>query len=275
MLIKRNVISFRNMLSPLTLTRDAVPFLLTRASENDHSPMYNESSFIPIFRKTGFKTFWFSNQEMMGDQANSITSLSKEADVRKYAASSGKSSNLNKHLDDQLFPYLDSAITDRSDMKLIILHANGSHWNYNYHYPEKFRKYTPVTESLVQQGNSMEETINSYDNTILYMDYFVDEVIKRMEKRNSIVIYLSDHGESLGEDSIYGHGRTDVFCQRNSAFFIWCSDTYYRDNKVKCDLLRTRTGDKMSTEVLFHSMLDFAGITDVSGRVYDRSKSIF
>ncbi len=87
-----------------------------------------------------------------------------------------------------------------ADKHLFVLHTIGSHWYYNFHVTDSLQLFRPLTDSRIVTQNSEQQMLNSYDNTILYLDYFLDTLIERFEDRVAVVIYLSDHGESLGED---------------------------------------------------------------------------
>ncbi|WP_426934767.1 sulfatase-like hydrolase/transferase, partial [Bacillus wiedmannii] len=91
---------------------------------------------------------------------------------------------------------------------LIVLHTIGSHGpTYNHRYPPAFRKFTPTCETKQIQECSQAQLINTYDNTILYADYIVDKAIELLkahqEEFTTSLVYLSDHGESLGEKGVY------------------------------------------------------------------------
>jgi lipid A ethanolaminephosphotransferase len=93
---------------------------------------------------------------------------------------------------------------------LVILHTSTSHGpSYYKKYPPQFNKFTPVCESVELANCSHQELTNAYDNTIVYTDYILATLIgelKELKDYNSCMIYLSDHGESLGEDNLYMHG---------------------------------------------------------------------
>ncbi len=107
---------------------------------------------------------------------------------------------------------------------LVILHTSTSHGPlYNKRYPEQFNTFTPVCESVELSNCTKEELMNSYDNTIVYTDYILAtliEELKQLEEYNSSMIYISDHGESLGEKNLYMHGipaskraiRNSIYC---------------------------------------------------------------
>ena len=157
-------------------------------------------------------------------------------------------------------PHLESELEGRNPMQLHILHSIGSHWWYNSHYTDGFERYTPVVGSRVISSNSKEEMVNSYDNTILYTDHFIKRTIDLIRDRRSVLIYLSDHGECLGEDGYFTHG-TDRPQLHYPAAFVWYSDKYARSFPSVIGNLKKNCCKRHRTDYLFHSIIDAAGIT--------------
>jgi lipid A ethanolaminephosphotransferase len=152
---------------------------------------------------------------------------------------------------------------------LVVLHTSTSHGpSYYKKYPQKFQKYTPVCESVELAKCTQEELINSYDNTIVYTDYILAtliEELKQLQDHKSSMIYISDHGESLGENNLYLHGLPVSIApkeQLDIPFIVWVSDDSkeLKDNKI------------LSQHNIFHSVLDFLRI---ESPIYDEGMSVF
>ena len=114
-------------------------------------------------------------------------------------------------LDDILLPAFDEILNKESGKDtLVVLHTMGSHGpTYYERYTAEDRTFTPTCDTNEINKCSKEQLVNTYDNTIVYVDRFIDRVIGRLEKRDdleSAVLYVSDHGESLGENGVYLHG---------------------------------------------------------------------
>lgn len=125
----------------------------------------------------------------------------KETDSLIYV-NNGKSVYIfDQWLDEDILPLLDKQIQNKNfgRRNLFILHTIGSHWWYNIHYTHQYARWKPELKSRVLSANTKEEFFNSYDNSVLYSDFFWNEVRNRFRNRNAIIIYLSDHAESLGE----------------------------------------------------------------------------
>ena len=149
----------------------------------------------------------------------------------------------------------------------------GSHWYYNNKYTKEFEKFTPVTNSKYVGALSEEQLINSYDNTILYLDYFLNSLIEKLKKssKETLLIYLSDHGEILGENGQWFHAQNNT-ASENPAMLVWYSESFKINNpEIVKNLLNNRY-QKFSTDFLFHSILD---ISKIKGFEINKRQSIF
>ena len=206
-LSKKNVISFDKIYSPWTYTNASLLYILTRANSQDSLPMYKEKSLVSIFKKCKFKTYWLGNQTV-GDIAPFVENCDTVVLNRKYQ----NSFNYNKLLDEELLPHLECFIDEKQPLKLIIIHLIGSHWYYPTHYPDSFEVFKPVMTNKILNLENNNKIINSYDNTILYTDYILSEVIDKIKNINSVMFYLSDHGELFGENGkwLHSYGTEEV-----------------------------------------------------------------
>ena len=113
--------------------------------------------------------------------------------------------------------------------------------------------------------------INSYDNTVLYTDYIIDKLIAELRERNAVLVYLSDHGEALGEEGHYLHAG-DYPPLHNPACFVYCSPRYTALHADKINTLKENRTKRFRTDFLFHTILDAA---DIESKYLDRSFSLF
>jgi lipid A ethanolaminephosphotransferase len=155
--------------------------------------------------------------------------------------------------------------------KLIVLHIMGNHGpEYYKRYPKAFEKYTPVCRSNLLEQCSREEIANAYDNILLYTDAFLDKTIdllKRYEERYQVaLLYIADHGESLGENGLYLHGIPYALApeaQTHVAAFVWLGKGFKVLNVTR---LAARAGRSYSHDYIFSTLL---GIYDVNSTLYD------
>lgn len=154
------------------------------------------------------------------------------------------------------------------DKILVVLHTNTSHGpTYNKKYPAEFEIFTPVCNTVEMSKTSPEELINAYDNSIVYTDYLIHsaiEILREITDRRSCMIYISDHGESLGENNLYMHGVPMSMAPKEQLeipFIVWTSEG-----------MPLREIEEPGHYNIFHSVLDFL---DVETPVYDESMTIF
>jgi glucan phosphoethanolaminetransferase (alkaline phosphatase superfamily) len=186
----------------------------------------------------------------------------KECDTIIYAHPEKSVYNYNEWLDIDLLPFVAKTLEKETPKNLFILHTIGSHWYYNNHYTKQFGKFQPETKSRVINQNQPEEIINSYDNTILYTDFFLNEIIKMLENKNALMIYIADHGETLGEEGMWLHAG-DNDASKNPAFIVWYSDQYKNKYPEKVNALIQNKNLRWRTDFLFHSILSGCNIPSI------------
>ena len=199
-----------------------------------------------------------------GEPTVNIQKYLKRAELEKLCK--GKGCNY----DEVLLSGLEEQIkASKKNKILIVLHTSTSHGPlYNKKYPEEFNKFTPVCKSVELGKCTQEELINAYDNTILYTDYLLSTLInklKQLEDYNSSMFYVSDHGESLGENNLYMHGVPVSIAPKEQVevpFIVWLSDNYKELKK----------NELLSQHHVFHSVLDFLAI---ESPIYNKDMSIF
>ena len=251
-----NLVSLTDIYGAECFTHTSVPQIMTRADSANPQRAYDEQSFVTIFKDAGFRTTWIANQESVATYAYFMN----ECDTLIYVNGDKSVYTFDKWLDEDILPHLENELQDDNPTQLHILHSIGSHWWYNSHYTDEFERYTPVIKSRVVSSNTQEEMINSYDNTILYTDFFIKETIDLIRDKKSILIFLSDHGESLGEDGYYLHGADRPELHYPAAF-VWYSDKYAQSFPDMIENLKDNSDKKYRSDYLFHSIIDAADIT--------------
>jgi len=155
---------------------------------------------------------------------------------------------------------------------LIVLHQMGNHGPaYFKRYTKEFEKFTPTCKTNQLEDCTQQEITNAYDNAILYTDYFLDNVIKFLKKYDdrydTAMIYMADHGESLGEKGVYLHGLPYFMApdaQTHIGAVMWFGK--HMSKVIDANALRQRSKKAYSQDNLFHTLL---GIFNVKTKVYD------
>jgi lipid A ethanolaminephosphotransferase len=155
----------------------------------------------------------------------------------------------------------------------IVLHQIGNHGPAYYkRYPASFEKFTPTCKTNQLDQCTNEEISNAYDNALLYTDYFLSKTINLLEKNNAkfeaALFYISDHGESLGENGLYLHGLPYMIApesQTHVPLIMWFSESF-DENEINLELLKSRSKDEFSHDNIFHTIL---GLMEIKTEIYD------
>lgn len=152
---------------------------------------------------------------------------------------------------------------------LIILHCSTSHGpTYNQKYPAEFEIFKPVCQTVEISTADKKELLNAYDNTILYTDYLVHsaiETLKEITDRRCCMIFVSDHGESLGEDNLFMHGMPKNIAPKEQfeiPFIVWQNDKNTRMKELA----------EVEQYYVFHSIMNYLGM---DSEIYNENMNIF
>ena len=252
---RKDIVSLPNIYSEYTYTATSVPHILSPADSLHPEWSGTYSSFIQVLKNYGFSSTWISNQ----DNGHTYASFIHEADTIVFPNASKSVFVYDPWYDEILLPPLDQRMTRRAARNIYVLHTIGSHWYYNLHVPEPYQVFTPLTTNRVITNNTDEQIINSYDNTALYADMLLDSIIQRLQDRCALMIYLSDHGEALGEDGAYLHAG-DVEGLHRPACVIWYSASYAAAYPDKVAALHANKDKALRTDFLYYSLLSGVGI---------------
>ena len=267
---RKNLISYDSAYAQANLTSYSLPLIITRATADDADRAYREKSIVEAFQEAGYYSGYLNKQLSSALE----TRIAKASD---YAYQSNKEVDVENNYDIDLVAKLQECVSDTS--QFFVLHTMGSHFRYEYRYPAEFEQFTPVMgKSFSYLGISEEnksEFINAYDNTILYLDYFLNELIEYVDglNRSAVIVYMSDHGESFWDDdkklSLHGSYEISKY-EFHVPMLVWYSDEYQLNNSQKVENIKQNKAKTISSDAIFYSMLDIAGIKEVT----DSTKSI-
>jgi glucan phosphoethanolaminetransferase (alkaline phosphatase superfamily) len=261
-----NLVMLKDVITPVSATRLSIPVIISRKpAMQSLKDGFSEKSFLSAFKEAGFKTFWISNQVSFGKFDTPVSVFAKEADDVQFLNLGGFSGASNH--DAVLLEPLQRALADPSQKVLVVLHTLGSHWNYGHRYPKEFDRWLPSLQSLAKPeytDTSIEAQINnSYDSAILYTDWFLSHVIGLLKESTlpASLLYVADHGQTLYDKScklaLHGHNTQYEF---HVPAFVWYSGSYRERFPGKVEQLERHNGARMTTENMFHTLLDMADI---------------
>jgi glucan phosphoethanolaminetransferase (alkaline phosphatase superfamily) len=237
---------------------------LTRASARDYDRAFVEKSFVDAFKEAGFKTYWIANQSA----SNSfIRRISKDTDGEFFETTGFESDTI---YDEKLWNVFSEIVNKNEQKVLIILHTLGSHFKYNFRYPATYELFKPCLKGSFDynmiSAKNKQLFINTYDNSILYTDFFLATTMQKLDSLNAVsaLVYVADHGENLFDtpENIVMHGGSKFTpYDLHVPFFVWTSDKYNQQYPEKEENMLRNKDKRLTSDCVFYSILDMADIT--------------
>lgn len=216
----KNMLLFTKAYSCHTHTVPTLLYALTAKNQYNNIAVKNAVSVLEVAEAAGFETVWLSNQVKYSAWDTPVTSIASEANQPKWINSTlGESTNTD-YFDGKLIEELEKIkITDKM---LIVMHLMGNHGSYEQRYPKAFEKY---------DGKN---TIDKYDNSIIYNDYVMSQVYKRARKIPNFkgLVYCSDHADAIDKNLSHDAAQFD-FDMTHIPLYIYLSDSYIQNNSAK------------------------------------------
>jgi lipid A ethanolaminephosphotransferase len=273
LLKKEDVVSFDNVWSCGTSTATSLPclFSIYTKSEFSNSKASSTENVLDVLKHADVNLLWMDNNSSSKGVADRITYESYKSDKLNPVCDI-------ECRDEGMVQDLQSKIDgfEQGDI-FIVLHQMGNHGPAYYkRYPKEFEKFTPVCKTNQLEDCSIEEIGNAYDNVILYTDYVLSEIINVLKKNNdtfeSAMFYVSDHGESLGENGLYLHGLPYFVApdtQIHVPMIMWSSDDF---SNLEYENTKDQKSNKLSHDNVFHTVLGMMGVeTEVYNQELDIS----
>ena len=267
----KNMLLFTKAYSCHTHTVPTLLYALTAKNQYNNIAVKNAVSVLEVAEAAGFETVWLSNQVKYSAWDTPVTSIASEANQQKWINSTlGESTNTD-YFDGKLIEELEKIkITDKM---LIVMHLMGNHGSYEQRYPKAFEKY---------DGKN---TIDKYDNSIIYNDYVMSQVYKRARKIPNFkgLVYCSDHADAIDKNLSHDAAQFD-FDMTHIPLYIYLSDSYIQNNSAKYKSLEKQKNKLFTNDLLFNLMLGVLGINlnniyepnnDPTADTFDNNKERF
>jgi len=272
-LTQKNIINYNNVFSCGTETAVSVPCMFSLLDRKNYSDKKAKSqeSVLDVFKHAGIPVYWRDNNSSCKGACDRV----EYENVQEWKIP--ELCNDKECFDNVLLHELDKKLEQLTGgsprSSVIVLHQKGTHGPDYYHrYPESAEFFVPACHTNQLQDCSEDELNNAYDNTIRYTDQFLAKTIDWLAANestyNTAMVYLSDHGESLGENGLYLHGMPYMIApkeQKHIPFFFWFSAGFEQDAGLQRDCLISNTHNEYSQDNLFHTLL---GLMGVSTQVY-------
>lgn len=250
-LLQGDLTIFDNVIAPSDHTSAVMRSIFSVGDGLSNTPL-----FPACFKNAGYRTIMYNNQYFIGEGERFFLS---DLDISSAMFSAR---NANGYAFDG---NLVAAMNPVDSNSLCIIHLMGQHYGYEDRYPKEFKHFTADDYDKSKYTDRQREFIAHYDNATLYNDYVIDQIIRKHEDKNCILIYFSDHGEEVFECRDYmGHGNAahspNIDLQIKVPFMIWASDKYQQNYPDKMERIKRAINFPITTNDIGHFLLDLADI---------------
>jgi len=270
------LISFNKATSCGTNTETSVPCMFSPWGRRhyDEARIRGSESLLHVLQHAGVDVLWRDNQSGCKGVCDGVPSEVMGA-AHDPALCDGE-----RCLDEILLHGLDQRLSAANPgPQVLVLHQLGNHGPAYYkRYPTAFRRFVPPCDSADLRQCSREQIVNAYDNALLYTDHVLAQLIAQLKARqdtlDSAVLYVSDHGESLGEGNLFLHGLPYAIApseQTHVPMLMWFSPGFAQDFGLDLQCMRQRAARPVQHDHLFHTVL---GLLDVQTQVQEKEMDL-
>jgi lipid A ethanolaminephosphotransferase len=264
------VINFSDVSSCGTNTEVSLPCMFAPVGRRqyDEQRIRGSEGLLHVMARAGVAVHWRDNQSGCKGVCDGLPNDSVQGLNAPGLCSEGRC------LDEGLLQGIDRRLAQAQGTQLLVLHQLGNHGPaYFRRYPAAFARFTPACEDEDLQHCTREQIVNAYDNALLYTDHVLAQLITQLQARadsvDSALLYVSDHGESLGENRLFLHGMPYAIApdvQTKVPMVMWASPGFAQGVGLDLGCLRQRAQAGVSHDHLFHTLL---GLLDVTTSLYE------
>lgn len=260
LLANDDVINFTRVTSCGTATATSLPCLFSPLNRENYSDAAGKGSesLLDVLQRAGLSVIWRDNNSGCKGTCDRVEyeNLSRLT-LPEFCKSDGEC------FDEILLDGLRKLVASHPGDLVVVLHQKGSHGPaYYQRVPVELEKFTPSCHSSQLTACDRQAIINAYDNTILYTDLILDKTISLLKSQfgnmDTALVYVSDHGESLGENNLYLHGTPYFLApaeQTHVPMLAWISENYRTDFSIDVECVRNEQNLPLSHDNYFHSVL--------------------
>lgn len=262
------LISFQDVTSCGTYTALSVPCMFSNMTRQQYNKerANAQDNMVDVIAKSGVETLWIDNDG--GDKG--VAKRTKLINID--GAKQNQNCNGSTCFDAEMLVDAQKFINKDNANKFLVLHSIGSHGpTYWQRYPNQDAHFTPACNRSDIENCSDEEITNVYDNTLVYTDYILSQVIDKMKEYSDVynvaMIYISDHGESLGEHGLYLHGTPYAVAPKEQTavpWLMWLPKQYAEQKQINLQCIEQKAlHQSVSHDNVFHTILGLYGIDSV------------
>jgi lipid A ethanolaminephosphotransferase len=270
-----DVLNFSDVTACGTNTETSLPCMFSAIGRRDYDEdrIRGSESLLHVLNRAGFQVLWRDNQSGCKGVCEGLPQQQIDPAQLPELCVEGRC------LDDALLQGLDTVARDAQGNLVVVLHMLGNHGpTYSKRYPDTFRRFTPTCDTGELRKCSREEIVNAYDNALLYTDHILARTIAFLKERqarfDTALLYVSDHGESLGENGLYLHGVPYAIApdeQTKVPMVWWLSEGFTSSFSLDRNCLARQIARPWAHDQLFHTVL---GVLQVETSVYERKLDI-
>lgn len=275
---RTDIVAFRDVTACGTSTEVSVPCMFSRQGRAayDEAAIRGSEGVLNVLARAGYEVRWLDNQSGCKGVCKGEGIVSRKLDAA-YAPDLCRGEDC---FDEILVRALGEELAGVTRDTVFVLHMIGNHGPAYYRrYPDAFRRFVPDCRTDELRSCSRDEVVNAFDNAILYTDHVIDRTIETMAaadaRLDSTLLYVSDHGESLGEGGFYLHGLPYSIAPRvqtHVPMVAWVSGGFERATALDRACLAGRAAEPLSHDNLFDTLL---GAADVETSIYRRELDLF
>lgn len=268
---KGELIPFSDVVAPWNLTSFVFKALFSLYTVGDKGEWCDYPLFPELFRKAGYHVTFLTNQ-FLPQAKEAVYDFSGGFFLNNPQLSHAMFDTRNTRLyryDDGLLGDYDRLQRNNGENNLIIFHLKGQHVDYRTRFPRDRRHFNPEDYDRPELKQKELRVLADYDNAILYNDSIVDQIIKRFEDEDAIVVYVPDHGEECYEGDVHFYGRmhsTEITARLareefDIPFWIWCSHSFMVSHPSLFNDIVKAKDRRYMTDALPHLLLYLGGIS--------------
>jgi lipid A ethanolaminephosphotransferase len=262
-----DLVYFSDVKSCGTSTQASVPCMFSHLGKSAYESSNDRyESVLDVLQRAGMAVLWLDNQSGCKGVCDRVPNVATTAlKVPEYCTSGECLDEVMLHELPKQLAALDPA--KRAKGTVVVMHQMGSHGPAYYkRSPTAMKSFQPECSSHALQNCPPEHIVNAYDNSILYTDHFIAKTVKwlQTQSRPTALMYLSDHGESLGERGLYLHGMPYSLApkeQTHVPMLVWLSKPLQKERQWGMNCLQAQSAKALSHDHLFHSLLGLAQVS--------------
>jgi len=256
---------FKQAYASHTHTMPVLSQALTEANHKNRKKYFESASIVNLMNQANFQSHWITNQQLFGQWDNLVSIIAHQSDNLVALNKALDSQTTTQYFDEVAIEPLSTIIKeDLSRNRVVFVHLMGNHGRYCSRYPPSFGAFhDKLTHGefgqIANSGN--DEIINCYDNSVLYNDYVVSELIERIKGLGSVsaLLYFSDHADDVFNN--LGHNSSNfTYEMTHIPLVVWLSDRYKERYSQRSSFLSSHMESLFPSDYMFDTLLGLTGV---------------